>query len=173
MANNSSRTQSVLNLLGPVLALGGLVAIFGVADYLQDGISTFLTLPNLRKIAVQAAPVLMGALGMTIVIIAGGIDLSVGTLAALSSMTFGLTLFHDYGVTAALGVCVLTGIVGGTFNGTLISYLRIPPFIVTLGTMTIFLGLAKLSNNKDNVVPLQRQLPEWIKSFIDPFPPEG
>ena len=169
----ASRTQSALNLLGPVLALVLLVAVFGTVEYWQRGESTFLSLRNSRTVAVQAAPVLMGALGMTLVIIAGGIDLSVGTLAALSSMVLGLALANDYGAAAAIGACVLTGFNGGTLNGSLISYLRMPPFIVTLGTMTIFLGFAKLSNNNNPVRPLEKQLPEWITSFLTPIPPEG
>lgn len=169
----STKTQSALNLLGPVLALVLLVAIFGGAEFWQRGESTFLSLRNVRSIAVQASPVLMGALGMTLVIIAGGIDLSVGTLAALAAMTLGLTLVHDYGAALAVGACVLTGLIGGTLNGALISYLRMPPFIVTLGTMTIFLGLAKLSNNNNPVRPLESQLPEWMSSFLSTTPPVG
>jgi ribose transport system permease protein len=173
VANNSSRTQAALNLLGPVLALVLLVAVFGAAEYAQRGESTFLSLRNSRTVAVQAAPVLMGALGMTLVIIAGGIDLSVGSLSALAAMTLGLALVNDYGIAAALVACILTGLLGGTLNGSLISYLRMPPFIVTLGTMTIFLGLAKLSNNNNPVRPLENQLPPWITSFLSPVPPEG
>lgn len=173
MAKILFKTQSALILLGPVLALVLLVAIFGTAEFWQRGESTFLSLRNARSIAVQAAPVLMGALGMTLVIIAGGIDLSVGTLAALAAMTLGLTLVHDGGAALALAVCVLTGLIGGTLNGALISYLRMPPFIVTLGTMTIFLGLAKLSNNNNPVRPLENQLPEWMGTFLSPTPPDG
>jgi ribose transport system permease protein len=169
----ASRTQSVLNLLGPVLALVLLVAIFGSAEFWQRGESTFLSLRNFRSIAVQASPVLMGALGMTLVIIAGGIDLSVGTLAALAAMTLGLTLVHEQGAVLAVGACVLTGLLGGLLNGALISYLRMPPFIVTLGTMTIFLGLAKLSNNNNPVRPLESQLPGWMSSFLSTTPPNG
>ncbi len=102
---------------------------------------------------------------MTLVIIAGGIDLSVGTLAALAAMTLGLTLVHEGGAALALTVCVLTGLIGGALNGALISYLRMPPFIVTLGTMSIFLGLAKLSNNNNPVRPLESQLPAWMGRF--------
>lgn len=173
VANNSTRTQSALNLLGPVLALVLLIAIFGATEYAQRGESSFLSLRNSRTVAAQAAPVLMGALGMTLVIIAGGIDLSVGTLAALASMVLGITFVHDHGPALAILACVLTGLVGGTLNGVLISYLRMPPFIVTLGSMTIFLGLAKLSNNNNPVRPLESQLPGWIASFLSPVPPEG
>ncbi len=167
------RTQSALNLLGPVLALLLLIVIFGGAEYWQRGESTFLSIRNVRSIAVQAAPVLMGALGMTLIIIAGGIDLSVGTLAALAAMTLGLTLVHEYDAAMAVGVCVLIGLAGGMLNGALVSYLRMPPFIVTLGTMTIFLGLAKLSNNNNPVRPLESQLPDWMSSFLSTVPPAG
>ena len=75
----SQRVASLIGALGPLFALLMVIAVFAVADWLQEGRDTFLTPRNARTIAVQAAPVVVAALGMTVIIIAGGIDLSAGT----------------------------------------------------------------------------------------------
>lgn len=110
----------------------------------------FLKARNLFNIADQIAVIAVVAIGMTLVIITGGIDLSVGSLIALSAVTCCL-LIQDYGggVAASSGMmvaCSLAGIAAaaslGVFNGVLITRLRMPPFIVTLATMLAVSGVA-------------------------------
>ena len=110
----------------------------------------FLKARNLLNIADQIAVIAVIAIGMTLVIITGGIDLSVGSLIALSAVTCCL-LIQDYGggVAARSGMmvaCALAGIAAaaslGMLNGLLITQLRMPPFIVTLSTMLAVSGVA-------------------------------
>src|SRR6185295_18874009 len=84
------------------------------------------------------------ALALTPVILTGGIDLSVGSLLGLSAIMFG-KLWHDAGlpISAAAGCALVIGALAGGLNGLLITTLRIPPLIVTLGTYSLWRGLAE------------------------------
>ena len=111
--------------LGPLLALVVVISFFAVADHFQEGRDTFLTAQNLRTVAVQEAPTAIAALGMTVVIISGGIDLSAGTSMALCATVLAWALRADYSPAAAVGMCLATGCLAGFVNGTLISLLRV------------------------------------------------
>jgi ribose transport system permease protein len=106
----------------------------------------FFAAANLELMARQTAIVCVAALGMTMVIVAGGIDLSVGSIVALSTVVTALLLRHDASaggaLVAALGA-VAAGALCGALNGVLITQLRVVPFIVTLGTMLLVRGAAK------------------------------
>ncbi len=156
--------------LGPLMALASVVAFFGVADTLKAGDDTFLTVANLRTIAVHTAPVAVAALGMTIIIIAGGIDLSAGTALALCATVMAHCLNVELSVGLAIFACLATGIVAGLLNGLLISALRVVPFIVTLGTMTVYLGIAKLIAKETTIRPPLKQIPDWLPALVDPTP---
>ncbi|MBU9744626.1 ABC transporter permease [Lachnospiraceae bacterium ASD3451] len=103
----------------------------------------FFSAKNLINICLQASVIGVLAICETFVIISGGIDLSVGAIVALSSAMMG-ELVVNRGLNGALGIlaCLLIGCMCGLINGLLISLLDMPPFVVTLGTMTIFRGLA-------------------------------
>ncbi|MDP1560501.1 MAG: ABC transporter permease [Pirellulaceae bacterium] len=110
----------------------------------------FLKLSNLLGVANQTAVYAIIAIGMTLVILTGGIDLSVGSLVALASVASALYL-RDYqgGAAAGLGgvvvgslIGIVTCMVAGGFNGVMITMFRLPPFIVTLGVMLMASGLA-------------------------------
>src|SRR5262245_37804640 len=122
--------------LGPFLALAVVVAFFAIADSLQADGGNFLSARNLRTIAAQTATVAVAALGMTVIIISGGIDLSAGTSLALAATVLAWFLKHDYPPAAAVALGLATGCLAGFINGLLVSSLRVVPFIVTLGTMT-------------------------------------
>jgi ribose/xylose/arabinose/galactoside ABC-type transport system permease subunit len=128
-----------LSTLGPLLAL--LVVFGGLALFAP---ASFSSSKNLELIARQTAIVGIAALGMTLVIISGGIDLSVGSVVALSTVVIAWLL--EYGrvgpLTAALGG-ITAAAVFGLMNGVLITKLRVVPFIVTLGTMLVVRGAAK------------------------------
>jgi ribose transport system permease protein len=111
---------------------------------------TFLQKDNLLNVANQIVVIAVIAVGMTMVIITGGIDLSVGSLVALSAVVTGL-LIRDYAGGAAaskmaLIVCSIAGILAaglvGAFSGAMVTFFRVPPFIVTLGMMQVASGLA-------------------------------
>ncbi len=107
----------------------------------------FLTATNLKNVILQASINAVLAAGMTFVIITAGIDLSVGSVLAFSGMTLGFALHAGVPLLPALLVCLLAGSVFGFANGFLVTRGKLPPFIVTLGTMSIARGVALLLNN--------------------------
>ena len=133
------RTRLIIRAAGmlPVLLL--LCVGF---HFLSDG--RFFTGQNLGIVLQQAAVNTVLAAGMTFVILTGGIDLSVGSILAAAAMA-GLIVskLPDLGL-LWLPAAVLTGLVFGVMNGALIALLRLPPFIVTLGSLTAVRGLARL-----------------------------
>lgn len=108
----------------------------------------FGTPENLATILVAAAPFALIALGQTLVILTGGIDLSVGSVIAASAMAGALTAksFPDQ-VWLALIVAVLVGLLAGLINGMVVAYMKVPPFIATLGMMTLASGMAYVIGN--------------------------
>lgn len=163
-------TGSIFTWLGPLLALATVFAIFALADQLQDGENSFRTVYNARLMALQAAPVAVAALGMTIIIISGGIDLSAGTGLALCATVVAWCLKEDYSAFVSLSAGIATGILAGALNGVLISTLRVVPFIVTLGTMTVYLGVAKIIADETTVRPSLAQTPVWLEHLRRPAP---
>src|SRR5258706_4771267 len=107
----------------------------------------FLTETNLSSVVRQTAVINIMALGMTMIIIAGGIDLSVGSILGMSGL-FG-TMAMEKGASIPVGVLIgiLTGLACGLLNGVLTTRLRIAPFIVTLGTLGIFRGVTLIISN--------------------------
>jgi ribose transport system permease protein len=132
------RTQRILQVLGPFLGLAAVIALFAVLA--PEG---FLSVYNFKTLAAQTVIVGLGAIGMTFVIVSGGIDLSVGSQIALASVVTALAMRAGWSAPLALLAGVATGGVCGLANGLLIAGLRIVPFIVTLGTLGIARGLAK------------------------------
>ncbi len=123
-----------------LLAFAGLITIFIVFSLASP---YFFKFGNVISILVSTAVNGVLALGVTFVIVTGGIDLSVGTVMSLAAVMTAITITNA-GMPVWVGVIVglLTGAVAGLLNGVLISRLRIPPFIATLGTMMIAKGLA-------------------------------
>ncbi len=115
---------------------------------------TFLTAENFLNVLSRSSVNGIIAMGMTAVIISGGIDLSVGSMLALAGMVGAGAMLKAGGSDAGAGAMVLGTMVGigagflcGLLNGTLITKLRLPPFIVTLGTMSAFRGTSYIINN--------------------------
>ena len=107
----------------------------------------FLTETNLSSVVRQTAVINIMALGMTLVIISGGIDLSVGSILAMGGLFGTMTMQSGKPVLVGVAVGLLTGCFCGFVNGTLVTRLKINPFIVTLGTMGIIRGLTLLVSN--------------------------
>ncbi len=104
----------------------------------------FLTISNLLNIAEQTSLNATVAVGMTFVILSAGIDLSVGSIVALSGVVLGIALQANVPLLLAVPMSLATGLACGVVNGALISWGRLPPFIVTLGTMSVARGAALL-----------------------------
>lgn len=162
--------QRWLEQLGPLLALVVVTFGFAAADQLW-GQGRFIEFRNVRVILVFAAPVAVAALGMTLIIITGGIDLSAGTGSMLCATVLAWALNADYPISAALALAIGTGAVCGLLNGLFIGVLRIAPFIVTLGSMTIFLGAAKHLANSSTVFVDRERVPDWLSKFTSTAPP--
>ncbi len=139
------RLRKLLGLLGPFIGLLGVVLFFAVQE------PVFLASHNLRAVPTQTVIVGLGAIGMTFVIVSGGIDLSIGSVIALSSVVTAILIRDGSPVLVA----VLAGMLAGTFcgfvNGVLITSLRIVPFIVTLGMLGMARGLAKYLGGEQKV----------------------
>lgn len=129
---------------------GALIALALVLVISSISFNGFLTPYNiLDNVIVSNVPIGLIALGSTFVIITGGIDLSVGSTIALSSVTVALASTH--GMFLAIIAAVLTGLVVGLFNGLVITQMRIPPFVTTLATLLGVRGLALYFSNEHNV----------------------
>jgi ribose transport system permease protein len=124
--------------LGPLLGLLFVAIIFGATIGPR-----FLYGANLELIARQTAIVCTAALGMTMVIVSGGIDLSVGSVVALTTVIIAVLLRSDTSPAAAALVGIGAAALIGAVNGGLVTGLRVIPFIVTLGTMILVRGAAK------------------------------
>ena len=103
---------------------------------------TFGSAENLTNISRNFAPIGIMALGMTVVLITGGIDLSVGSIMALVAIVAGLFLTWHYPWYMAFSMGMLTGLACGVFNGFFVAYVGMPSFVVTLGMMSIARSLA-------------------------------
>jgi ribose transport system permease protein len=102
----------------------------------------FLTTVNLASVARQTAVINIMALGMTIVIVSGGIDLSVGSILAVAGLFGTMAIKAGQPIPVAIAIGVGSGLLCGLLNGLMITQLRINPFIVTLGTLEAYRGLA-------------------------------
>jgi ribose transport system permease protein len=123
------------------------VAIIVACAFLAWRSNAFLTPTNLFNITRNFTFVAIIALGMTFVIITGGIDLSVGSVLCLASMTLAVTMHAGYSLEVGILVALTTGIAVGAFNGLLIAFLGFPPFVVTLGMLSIARSLAMVVSN--------------------------
>ena len=121
---------------GTVIGLGVLCAILWALT------PHFLTVSNLLNVAQQTSINAIVAVGMTFVIISGGIDLSVGSIVALSGVVLGALLQAGQPLAVALAAALAVGIACGLLNGALVSVGGLPPFIATLGMMSVARGAA-------------------------------
>ncbi len=119
---------------------GVVVLLLVIGAFLSLGTDTFLTINNLSNISRAFSWIAIAAFGESMVIIIGGIDLSVGAVMALAGLVGALGLQVGLPTPLAIGAGLFTGGLVGWVNGTLISRAKLPPFIVTLGTMSIVRG---------------------------------
>ena len=161
--SSSGFFQRWLNRLGPLLGLALVILIFSV---LMKTPGRFLSLFNLRIVLAQTVIVAIGAIGMTLIIISGGIDLSVGSTIALAGVMTALGINAGLPLIVAVLAGVLVGAVVGVVNGSIITRLRVVPFIATLGMLGIARGTAKwLAGEQVVNVPVT-----WVNDLLVTFP---
>ena len=155
--------RRALALLGPFVALGLVLILF--ASLLPG---QFLSAYNLKTVATQTVIVGLCAIGMTFVIVSGGIDLSVGSSIALSSVVTALALRQGQPAWLSVLLGVLASAALGALNGLMVTRLRIVPFIVTLGSMGMARGLAKYLADEQKVDAPAAGLSAWMAKTPDP-----
>lgn len=168
-------------VFGPFLGLVLITVLFALLTR-QSGL--FLTADNWRTIAVQTVIVATAALGMTIIMIAGGIDLSVGSTVALVTVCMAVFIkkvdpslpdsLRAWKLVLPVALILGVGLGGlcGAINGTLIAGLRVVPFIITLGSYQVFRGLATWLASSTTVYVPGDAKPGWFKQImaIEPEP---
>ncbi|MEK3643714.1 MULTISPECIES: ABC transporter permease [unclassified Aeribacillus] len=173
LAVNSSETnvekKSVKHYLSKFGALIGLIILCTVLTILSD---KFLTINNIMNIARQSSINALLALGMLLPILTAGIDLSVGSILAISIMLMGIVSVN-MGMHPILGilVCLLVGCFFGWLNGILLTKLKLPhPFISTLGTMNIARGLALIVTAAAPIAGFPYLIQFLGREFVGPIP---
>ena len=128
--------------LSPARQFGTLIGLFVLCGVLWALTPHFLTVSNLLNVAQQTSINAIVAVGMTFVILSGGIDLSVGSIVAVSGVVLGMLLQQGLPAPVAIGAGLATGMGVGLVNGLFVSRGGLPPFIVTLGMMSVARGAA-------------------------------
>jgi ribose transport system permease protein len=162
-----------INVAGPFI---GLLLVLGLFSLSSEVRPYLFTGGNFKIVLIQTVIVAIGALGMTMIIISGGIDLSVGSVVALTSVLGATLLVKGYSTVAAVGLTVLAGGAIGLVNGLVIAGFRMMPFIVTLGMMGVVRGVAKwLAGNQTVNNPLDSPLNNLMARLspteLFPLPP--
>lgn len=155
---------NALELAGRLAALAAIFLTFALI--VPDG--AFVRPGNIENILIQSAVYVMAGLGMTMVIITGGIDLAAGSIIALSMVVTAMSLDAGLGVFAAVLFGTLAGTIVGLTQGFLITGLRLVPFIVTLGGLQAVRGLAKGVADNQEISPPRN----WLYENLT-FPVQG
>ena len=124
---------------------------------------TFMTAKNWLNISQQVSMLAVVAFTMTIVMVMGDFDLSVGSMASLAGIVAALAFRDGYGVWVGVALALAVGLLGGLLNGALVAYVGILPFVATLGTLTIYSGLAFLVSGGKTI--FGRDIPASFSGF--------
>ena len=141
--------------------LAGFFLILAVFSIQLPG--TFLTAGNIINITQQLSMLTIVAATMTIVMVMGDFDLSVGSMASLAGVVAAVMFAAGYPVWMGLGAALLIGLLGGAFNGFLVSVVGILPFVATLGTLTVFSGAAFVVSDGKTI--FGRDIPAGFSGF--------
>ncbi len=156
--------QQTLFRLGPFIGLVLVVTFFAIASGAPE---RYVSAHNLRVVLAQTVIVAVGAIGMTLVIIAGGIDLSVGSVIALTGVVCALGLRDGWPPLVAVLAAVAAGSLIGLINALAITRLRVVPFIATLGMLGIARGAAKWLAHETTV----NAPASWVNELAVTVPP--
>ena len=157
---------TVLRRYGTLIGFAAILIFFSIS--LPD---TFLTGRNWLNISQQVSMLTVVAASMTLVMVMGDFDLSVGSMASLAGIIAAMLFTLGYPVWAAVAIALLVGLVGGTINGVLVSLIGIMPFIATLATLTVFSGAAFLISGGKTI--FGRDIPESFSGFARAGVPLG
>lgn len=133
--------KKIIRKIGSLLILLVLMLCMGLAS------PVFFTLGNLNNIGIQASVNVVLSIGMLMVIIIGGIDLSIGAILALAGIVSAYLMKAGCPIFWAMLISCFAGAVLGAVNGFIVTYMKLPPFVATLGTTGIFRGTALLITN--------------------------
>jgi ribose transport system permease protein len=160
--------RQLISIIGPFLGLLFVVGIFSIKPEVR---TVFLTGGNFKIIFTQTVIVAIGALGMTLIIVSGGIDLSVGSVVALASVVGAklLSLREPWSAPSVIAATVVAGGVVGLVNGWLIAGFRMMPFIVTLGMMGVARGAAKWLGDNQTVNYDEQAAVNTIMAMDEPY----
>jgi ribose transport system permease protein len=157
--------KTLLARFGPFLGLVLVIGLFSLSNEIRG---YFLSYANFKIVLTQTVIVAIGALGMTLIIVSGGIDLSVGSVIALCSVVGALLIQQGWPVVAVVVAVIASGGLIGLLNGAAIAGLRMTPFIITLGTLGIARGAAKWLANNETVNYDASPINHWMTT-ADPF----
>ena len=149
---------SFLRHYGSLFGMASIVLFFWIA--LPD---TFMTMRNWLNISQQLSMLIVVAVTMTVVMVMGDFDLSVGAMASLSGVVAAVLFTQGLPVPVALAAAMAVGLLGGLANGVLVSLVGILPFVATLATMTIFSGAAFLVSGGKTI--FGRDIPQGFADF--------
>ena len=145
----------------------GLLVIVVVFSVLSPN---FLTQPNILNILQQSSINACVALGMTLVIIAGGIDLSVGPTAAIAAVVVAVLMAAGVPIVAAIPLALAAGMAAGALNGALVAYGGLQPFIVTLGTLSLYRAIALIYTGGNPIFGIPPEFRALTNSSIGGVP---
>jgi ribose transport system permease protein len=156
VANGSTAPEERVLTFGDVFGrdAGGLIVLLILFGALTLGSNEFLTADNMANLARQVAVFGIIAVGQLLVILTAGIDLSVGSVLGLTGCITAELLVHGMGIVPAIAIGMAAGAAIGIFNGSLVAYGKLPPFIVTLGMLGIARGLVLVLTDASTVQPL-------------------
>jgi ribose transport system permease protein len=162
--------RNILDKIGPILGLLFVFTLFAILIPLRTGRNSFATLENLELMLRLTAVVGTAAIGMTLIVISGGIDLSAGPVIALTTVIIALLLSQGHSATTA----AIGGVAGasacGLINSQLITRLRLPPFIATLGMWAAVRGVAKEFADNTTIYPPQNWRDSWLYGLLHTVP---
>ena len=145
---------------------GLVVVLIGVLIFGSVKSPTFTDPSTIFFLGINTGAIAIMALPMTFVIMTGEIDLSVASTLGLSGATVGYLWHHGWGLWAAFLVALAVGVVGGALNGLLVARFGLPSIAVTIGTLTLFRGLAEVLLGSQTIPTIgDRQFPEWTTNL--------
>jgi len=159
------RLRRLMVRVGPFLGLIAVIVLFALPGETRG---YFLTFHNFKIIFIQTVIVAIGALGMTLIIISGGIDISVGSTVALASVVGALLIQRGWSTPAVVLATIAAGGLVGLANGAAIAGLRMTPFIITLGTLGVARGAAKWLGDNQTVNYDSSPINGWMTT-ANPF----
>ncbi len=154
------------SIFQPFVVLNVVIAVFVTYGLVFKPGLPFFSSARVSLVATQTATTAIGALGMTLIIISGGIDLSVGAIMALAAVAVAKLIAVGVSPLLAVPLVLAVGLAVGAINGVLITALRLVPFIVTLGTMMIFRGAAEQIAHQHKIAIAE--VPDWLATLYSP-----